>query len=1084
MLLMVVYGFAQTDITDYYLENAWFDTHFDYTAAQSNNVGQELKSVDGWTANLSANYTVVGTYEFGFKGVFNTAVVPAAGYDGEAGGGLAISTGWEQTFVFYQTVTLPAGTYTVKVPTYNGSIVTAATSQVAWIPSSGTSVRSTVSSYPAKSWTLDQITFTLTKTTQGKIQFGMKAAPNGSDNSAKLVVDYVQLLGQNMAVDKSELSAVIASAQKYYGDGTGNDAVALKTAIEAAQGVIENGDADMIAVLKAIQALKKAIEVYRQQNVSEENPLDKTEYITNPSFENSTNGWTNVNLQSQGNTSFTKKAGAYYMEKWVSQGNKVGDASIKQTLKNLPNGIYKLTVGAQNLNQSSTSQKCTGAYIFVDDQQEPVYTPNDYSVKFSSIAGEAKIGFVAEGAAGNWIAVDNFRLYLIGELDAEAVVAELNRILAKAEALQSSMMSATAASALQTAISAAQLITVESDGADIQAAVKDLQSAITTAQSSIAEYQAFIVHIEEVEKYYDADKEGASALKAELDKAKALAQNAEASSQDLAAESDALDKALLAFNLANATPGAGVAPAVTATNHYVLTGATQALMRASMTGGNILERGVCWSTEHDPTVLDNRSTKSFSQKGYIFHVTGLQPASVYYLRPYVMNKTYTVAYGDEVKIVTHPKGTCSGTWDNGAPDEAANSRCHEAIRQTIDYFNEWTGIQGFVLSGHYGSGTPTADCSYGGWMRIGPNPGNQAIGTVLHETGHGVGVGTHWRWTNCADTRSETTRGRWLGREANDVLRFLENFEGDDAFFTGDNMHGWGTSTNSSITITYDWLVNGADKDTHSELQYIGGMCILHGLFIDGLCPTSGDPNGVSGYTYNFDEGKKYYLMNKNAERGLNRGLIYQRLDEAIAWKENLLDEAVSDSAAWYIQFNAKDGYYMFKNAATGKYLTHYVGGSIVALKNVTGTPAATERFQLMPDRTDITIGTGTQKFKTHGYWFTWFDNGSRNSNMAMGANALKTSGYGTISQVAFDYSNKASAQQWIIISEDELAAYRAAAVSTGIRSIAAEGEALADGQKTVTGIFTPGGIRLEEALPGINIVRYSDGTSRKVILK
>ncbi|MBR1449503.1 MAG: hypothetical protein IJ588_12245 [Prevotella sp.] len=827
-----------------------------------------------------------------------------------------------------------------------------------------------------------------------------------------------------------------------------------------------------------------AIGARAQQTASEENPVDKTSLITNPSFENSTNGWTSANLQTQTNSDFSKKAGNTYVEKWVSRGNKVGDASVRQTLKSLPPGIYRLTVGAQNLNQASTTQKCTGAYIFADDQQEPVYTPADYSVTFTCISGEATIGFVAEDATGNWLALDNFRLYLVGEIDAAAIVAELNRILTEAEVLQQSMMSAEAAKALQAAISAARLITTESEVPDIQQATRNLQAAMERAQTSIAEYQALTDRIAEVESQYDESKQGAADLKAELDKAKALAQNAEATSKELAAEMEALSRALLAFCLANATPGTGVAPAVTATNHYVLTGATQALMRATMTGGNILERGVCWSTEHNPTVLDNRSTKYFSQKGFIFHVTGMQPATVYYLRPYVMNKTYTVAYGDEVKIVTHPRGTCQGTWDNGAPDDAANARCRKAIQETIDYFNEWTGINGFTLSGHYGAQTPTADCSYGGWMRIGPNASNQAIGTVLHETGHGVGVGTHWRWYNCADLRAETTRGKWLGREANDVLRFLENFEGDAAYFTGDATHGWGTSTTSSITITYDWLVNGADKDTHSELQYIGGMCILHGLFIDGLCPTGADPNGISGYTYNFDETKKYYLMNKSAERGLNQGLIYQRLSEAIGWKANLLDEVVSDSAAWYIQYNAKDGYYMFKNAATGKYLTHYVGGSIVALKNVTSTPAATERFQLMPDRTDITIGTGTQKLKTHGYWFTWFDNGSRNSNMAMGANALNGSGYGTVTQAAFDFSNKATAQQWIIISEDELAAYRAAAISTGIRSINAEGEASADSQKTVTGVFTTGGILLEEVQPGINIVRYSDGTSRKVILK
>ena len=259
-------------------------------------------------------------------------------------------------------------------------------------------------------------------------------------------------------------------------------------------------------------------------------------------------------------------------------------------------------------------------------------------------------------------------------------------------------------------------------------------------------------------------------------------------------------------------------------------------------------------------------------------------------------------------------------------------------------------------------------------------------------------------------------------------------------------------------------------------------MCILYGLFIDGLCSTGANPNGISGYTYNFDEGKKYYLMNKNAERGLNKGLLYQRQAQTIGWKENLTDKALNDSAAWYIQYNASDGYYMFKNAATGKYLTHNAGGGNVALKNVTGKPGKTEYFQLMPDRTDVTIGTGNAKLKTHGYWFTWYDS-NRNNNYSMGANALNTLGYGTITQTVFDYSNSATVQQWIIISEDELAAYQAAAESTGIHAVEYNGET-GEGEKAVVGIFTPGGMRLQGLQRGINIIRYSDGTNKKVIVK
>ena len=818
------------------------------------------------------------------------------------------------------------------------------------------------------------------------------------------------------------------------------------------------------------------------QGVSEENPVDKTSLITNPSFENSTNGWTCENLGSQSNSSFTKKSGSYYIEKWTSQGNTVGDAMVKQTLKNVPIGKYKMTVAAQNLSQANTTRKNTGAYIYAGDQKEPVYTPADYSVIFTNIIGEVEIGFVAQNATGNWLAVDNFRLYQIGEITAEEVVAELNRIIAIADSVKNNMMSAATASALQQAITEAKAITMSSSEADIQTAGKALLTAIDNASVSIAEYKALTDKITETEKSYDESKQGAADFKAELDKAKALAANADATSEELAQQIADLDRARLAFCLANATPGTGTAPKVTVTHHYVATGATQALMRATMVGSNILERGVCWSTEHNPTVLDNKSTKYFDLKGYLFHIKGLTPSTVYYLRPYVMNKTYTVAYGDEVKIVTHPQGTCRGTWDEGAPDEAANARCRNAIQQTINYFNEWTGIKGFTLSGHYGAQTPTADCSYGGWMRIGPNAGNQAIGTVLHETGHGVGVGTHWRWYDCADTRENTTHGLWLGREANTVLRFLENCDSKKVAFTGDGVHGWGTidnrvtATAPNASITFDWLVNGSDKDKHKEEQYIGGMCILYGLFIDGLCPTGSDPNGISGYTYNFDDAKKYYLMNKHTDRGLGTGLLFQSTKGYAVWRHILEEETVNDSAAWYMEYDAKNSRYMFKNAATGQYLTR--SGNYMKTKKVTSSISSSERFQLMPDRVDVTIGSEENSITTHGYWFTWNDG----ENKAMSASAFTSIfGYGQASVAAFSFKNTATAQQWIIISEDELEAFKNALIATSIQDVNRHNDTM---NQEMKGIYNTDGRQLQQMRKGLNIVRYQNGDTRKVIVK
>ena len=1063
LLAAVLPALAQTDVSKYYLANYGFDTDFDYPASSSANVSQEIKQINGWTPDLSADYTITGVYEFGFKGTYNNATVPAKGYDDEPGGGLALSTGWEQTFCYYQTVTLPAGKYTLKVPTYNGKTKSAGVSQMAWIPTSGTAVRSTVSSYPSKQWTLDQISFTLTKTTKGKIQIGYKAAAGGSANSANLLIDYVQLLVSDMAVDKSSLQSLLTQANTLYGDGSGNGAAELKAAIDEAKTVFDNEAATMIEVLEATEKLQAAIDVYRKQNISEENPYDCTEYIENPSFEvGGTAKWTVVNLVSQSNSSFTQKAGAVYIEKWVSQGTKVGDASVVQRIQ-LPRGKYKLTVAAQNLNQSSTSQRCTGAYIFAGDQKTTVYTPNDYSVKFTSISGEEKIGFIAQSATGNWLAVDNFRLYKIGEISAEVVIEELQRIIADAEVLQAKMMSTATATALATAIANAKLITTSSSDEEIQSATKNLREAMAAATISIAEYEALQAAIDEAVAVYDASKQGADEFLAVIEMAQALVKNGEATTEQLADAIEQLVTAALLFKVAN---GTGTAPQVTTKAFYV-PAAHGALIRATFTGGSsYVERGICWSTEKEPTIADHRSTDYYTLNGPMFHIKDMQPASVYYARAYAITRTYAVGYGEVVKVVTLPQGSCVGTWDNGAPTDEANARCKKAIQETMDYLNEWTAIKGFTLSGHYGSGTPTADCSYGGWMRIGPNAAYQAIGTVLHETGHGVGVGTHWRWYDCADTRENTTHGKWLGAWANQTLRFLENTTSQDMFVTGDAVHGWGSRA------TYDWFVNGADKDTHTALQYIGGCALLYSLYIDGLCPTSGYSNGVPGYTFNYDEGKKYYLKSESANHGLDDGYLFERSGSMLRWTKREVAE-LNDSLAWYVEFVPSTGHYRFRNAATGKYISR--SGSML-LKAVT-TPGNTENFQLMPGRNEVVVTRdGKNIYKAQSYWITFNESGDKSLQVN---NFLVSQDCGTVTKTSFNYSNGAKTQRYIIVSEDDISAF---AKEEPDAIVTVRDKESSTATPFVVGIYTMGGVKLQEPVRGMNIIRYSDGTSRVVM--
>ncbi len=456
---------AQDDITKYYIANYGFDDHFDYAAGAKDVVAQEIKDIEGWTADLTADYTITGIYEFGFAGKFNGATVPAQGYDNEAGGALALSTGWEQTFCYYQTLTLPAGTYTVTVPTYNGKTATGGTSQLSWIPNSGTATSSTVKTYSAKKWTLDQITFTLTKATTGKLQIGYKAASGASSNSANLLIDYVRIEATGMAVSKTELKATLNTANKLYGTGEGIGAETLKASIDIAQAVYDNAEATMPQVLEANYQLSQAVEVYQVANASEANPVDRTSLIQNPSFEsNGTSGWEVTSMNTQTNSVFSRKAGSVYLESWVDIGKQISNASVTQTISRLPKGKYKLSAAALHIQQNgsgSTANKGTaqtGAYLVAGTTKSVVTSMKTYTLAFSVIEEEEDvlIGLCTENPTGNYLCVDNFKLQYVGNVTTDSYAQEVQNLVAEAQSLLEKGIQKTASDIVSAALAKAE----------------------------------------------------------------------------------------------------------------------------------------------------------------------------------------------------------------------------------------------------------------------------------------------------------------------------------------------------------------------------------------------------------------------------------------------------------------------------------------------------------------------------------------------------------------------------------------------------------------------------------------------------
>lgn len=69
-------------------------------------------------------------------------------------------------------------------------------------------------------------------------------------------------------------------------------------------------------------------------------------------------------------------------------------------------------------------------------------------------------------------------------------------------------------------------------------------------------------------------------------------------------------------------------------------------------GGDLIQRkGVCWSRNQSPTLADNQTTDGEGMGSYSSILTGLNPATMYYVRAYAINSAGT-AYGDQVSFTT------------------------------------------------------------------------------------------------------------------------------------------------------------------------------------------------------------------------------------------------------------------------------------------------------------------------------------------------------------------------------------------------------------------------------------------------
>lgn len=85
-------------------------------------------------------------------------------------------------------------------------------------------------------------------------------------------------------------------------------------------------------------------------------------------------------------------------------------------------------------------------------------------------------------------------------------------------------------------------------------------------------------------------------------------------------------------------------------------------------GSTVTARGVCWSTNQQPTVEDNKTTDGKGIGSFISNILSLEPNTTYYVRGYANNSSGT-QYGNEISFTTLDSDIIYG---DGVTDVEAN----------------------------------------------------------------------------------------------------------------------------------------------------------------------------------------------------------------------------------------------------------------------------------------------------------------------------------------------------------------------------------------------------------------------------
>lgn len=256
--------------------------------------------------------------------------------------------------------------------------------------------------------------------------------------------------------------------------------------------------------------------------------------------------------------------------------------------------------------------------------------------------------------------------------------------------------------------------------------------------------------------------------------------------------------------------------------------------------GDVTEYGAVLGREINPTIDDDTHVRAadMDNNTHEFGVffDNLQPLTMYHTRTYAIQADGTVVYGNDRIFQTTRGGQVTWRWasnEEGAKAAitdgvSAYDRITEAMDSAMFYYNNYSNLVKSI-SVEYNTGVQTADCNINAWMRFGPTPRYQWVGTAQHEISHAMGVGTGSNWRTLIQYSSVR---QWSQPIANQALKVM--LKDMTQVIHGDTQHFWNGGINQREEVT-NGTTNSYGVTIRNADMLKANALILNGMREDGL---------------------------------------------------------------------------------------------------------------------------------------------------------------------------------------------------------------------------------------------------------